>query len=422
MTFDERYDGYLAQIETALAGYFGEGRRGFGFDGLLRAMDYSLMAGGKRIRPVLVLEFCRVCGGDTRAALPVACAAEMLHTYSLIHDDLPCMDNDDLRRGKPTNHKVFGECTAVLAGDALQAEAFGTILRSGLPPLRRARCAEALADAAGKGGDLYAAVSSARDKNLRLQEELRGELRRVGLPEDWLDAQYLCDKCLDTGYDGDRLCECLLARYREEQRKSLSALCRLGSSTFDEFDLDYYDSEPDPRTGVSPRESMDVVYEYCVRYAEKFGGRHTKNLFMRGGTGLGKTFLAACIARTVSERGFSVVYDTAAGLFSLMEREKFGRADDEEEARGDVERLFACDLLIADDLGTELTTAFTVSALYDIINTRLADGRWTIFTSNLSDEELRARYTPQILSRLEGEYHVLPFYGRDIRLLRRDRE
>ena len=152
MTFDERYDGYLRQIETALAGYFGEGRRGFGFDGLLRAMDYSLMAGGKRIRPVLVLEFCRVSGGDTRAALPVACAAEMLHTYSLIHDDLPCMDNDDLRRGKPTNHKVFGECTAVLAGDALQAEAFGTILRCGLPPLRRARCAEALADAAGIDG------------------------------------------------------------------------------------------------------------------------------------------------------------------------------------------------------------------------------------------------------------------------------
>ena len=184
MTFDERYENYLREIETALAGYFGESRRGFCFDGLLRAMDYSLMAGGKRIRPVLVLELCRVCGGDWRAALPVACAAEMLHTYSLIHDDLPCMDNDDLRRGKPTNHKVFGECTAVLAGDALQAEAFGTILRSGLPPLRRARCAEALADAAGTDGicggqflDMDAETRALSEDELReLQSRKTGSL------------------------------------------------------------------------------------------------------------------------------------------------------------------------------------------------------------------------------------------------------
>ena len=120
--------------------------------GLAEAMRYSLLAGGKRIRPLLVLEFCRISGGDMELALPVACAVEMLHTYSLIHDDLPCMDNDDLRRGMPTNHKVYGECTAVLAGDTLQAEAFGTILRSALPPERRAKCAEILADAVGFDG------------------------------------------------------------------------------------------------------------------------------------------------------------------------------------------------------------------------------------------------------------------------------
>ena len=120
--------------------------------GLADAMRYSLLAGGKRIRPTLVLEFCRVCGGDPEQTLPVACAIEMLHTYSLIHDDLPCMDNDDLRRGRPTNHVVYGECTATLAGDALQAEAFGTILRSELPAERRARCAMHLANAVGLDG------------------------------------------------------------------------------------------------------------------------------------------------------------------------------------------------------------------------------------------------------------------------------
>lgn len=101
---------------------------------------------------MLVLEFCRIADGDMEMAMPVACAIEMLHTYSLIHDDLPCMDNDELRRGKPTNHVVYGECTATLAGDTLQAEAFGTILRSDLPAERRAACAGILADAVGLDG------------------------------------------------------------------------------------------------------------------------------------------------------------------------------------------------------------------------------------------------------------------------------
>lgn len=120
--------------------------------GLAEAMRYSLLAGGKRIRPMLMLEFCRISGGDVNKALKAACGIEMLHTYSLIHDDLPCMDNDELRRGKPTNHVVYGECTATIAGDALQAEAFASILKSGLPAENRAKCAEILAEAVGMDG------------------------------------------------------------------------------------------------------------------------------------------------------------------------------------------------------------------------------------------------------------------------------
>ena len=143
-------EAYREKIDAALKTYFHA--EDFPFAGLADAMRYSLLAGGKRIRPMLVLEFCRVAGGDVEAAMPVACAVEMLHTYSLIHDDLPCMDNDDLRRGKPTNHKVYGECIATLAGDCLQAEAFGTILRCALPAERKAVCAEILAGAAGLDG------------------------------------------------------------------------------------------------------------------------------------------------------------------------------------------------------------------------------------------------------------------------------
>ena len=132
-----RADNYKKMIDAALETAFLTGKE-VPVSGLAEAMRYSLLAGGKRIRPILVLEFCRISGEDAEAAMPVACAIEMLHTYSLIHDDLPCMDNDTLRRGRPTNHVVFGECTATLAGDALQAEAFRTILDSGLPADRRA--------------------------------------------------------------------------------------------------------------------------------------------------------------------------------------------------------------------------------------------------------------------------------------------
>ena len=142
---------YKAMADEALAQYFVT-EQDYPVKGLAEAMRYSLLAGGKRIRPTLVMEFCRVSGGDPKDALPVACAVEMLHTYSLIHDDLPCMDDDELRRGMPTNHMVYGECTATLAGDALQAEAFGTILRSDLPAERRARCAMHLANAVGMDG------------------------------------------------------------------------------------------------------------------------------------------------------------------------------------------------------------------------------------------------------------------------------
>jgi len=144
------FDEYIDIINSALDGYFHP--EGVSYERLLEAMRYSLLAGGKRIRPMLVLEFCRICGGNYAEALPVACAVEMLHTYSLIHDDLPCMDDDNLRRGIPTCHRAFDEVTAVLAGDALQAEAFSTILSAHLPASVRAECAGILAKAAGADG------------------------------------------------------------------------------------------------------------------------------------------------------------------------------------------------------------------------------------------------------------------------------
>lgn len=152
MTYDERYREDLELIEAGLKLYLS--RPEGGQQALYEAMEYSLFAGGKRIRPVLTLEFCRLCGGDVKNALPFACALEMIHTYSLIHDDLPCMDDDDLRRGKPTNHRVFGECMAVLAGDGLLSAAFETMLNhsAGLSPAAVVRAAGRVAEASGGKG------------------------------------------------------------------------------------------------------------------------------------------------------------------------------------------------------------------------------------------------------------------------------
>ena len=119
---------------------------------LYESMRYSLLAGGKRVRPVLTLAFCAACGGDEDKALPLAMAIEMIHTYSLIHDDLPSMDNDDLRRGRPTNHKVYGEAMAILAGDALQSAAFTAVMKAPLTDAQRVQAALTLARAAGEDG------------------------------------------------------------------------------------------------------------------------------------------------------------------------------------------------------------------------------------------------------------------------------
>ena len=150
--FNQRYDLYRTAVEDYLQSLFSEKT---GWADLYESMRYSLLSGGKRIRPVLTLEFARLAGGEDawHTAIPAACALELVHTYSLIHDDLPCMDDDDLRRGKPTNHKVYGETMAVLAGDALQAAAYQLILsNTKMPESRRLRCALLLAEASGVDG------------------------------------------------------------------------------------------------------------------------------------------------------------------------------------------------------------------------------------------------------------------------------
>lgn len=184
--FKERSGSYLEMINEAAGKYlersaFG-GRKSSGLDVMLEAMGYSLENGGKRIRPILTLEFCRICGGDVRKALPYALAVEMIHTYSLIHDDLPCMDDDDMRRGKPSSHKVFGEANALLAGDGLLTLAFEILLSADDDPAKLVKAGAELAKAAGCSGMIAGQVMDLENEGraASLEEIKATDKRKTG--------------------------------------------------------------------------------------------------------------------------------------------------------------------------------------------------------------------------------------------------
>ncbi|MEY8260787.1 ATP-binding protein [Oscillospiraceae bacterium 50-60] len=269
-----------------------------------------------------------------------------------------------------------------------------------------------------RGTDPAEEVARLRVENLRLQRERRDLLERLGLPEDCLEERPACSLCGDTGYRDGGVCRCLRGYYAREQQRELSRMLDLGGQSFDTFSLEWYSDRVEPGERRSARSHMEErVYNSCAEFAHRFG-RRFENLLFFGAPGLGKTHLSAAIAREVSGAGWSVVYDTAGHVFRVFEDEKFSR----EEAGEDVERVLRCDLLILDDLGTELTTAFVQSALYEIVNTRLVERRSTILSTNLMPNELGRRYSPQIASRIEGEYQLLPFVGEDIRRLKRERQ
>jgi len=285
----------------------------------------------------------------------------------------------------------------------------------------RALMAEVIRLTLKKNGDVGQAVENIKNESLDLQARRAELLVENGWPIDYLDDIYSCKKCRDTGYVAGKMCGCLKELYDEEVSKSLSCLLNLGNQSFETFDLSYYDDKPDPITGISPRQYMEYVYHSCLEYAQNFE-RRTESLLLRGGTGLGKTFLSACIARVVSAKGFSVVYDTAVSALGAFETQKFPKNPEEaEEAEFRVRRMLECDLMILDDLGTEMVTSFSSSALYTLINTRIINNRKTVINTNLSPEEMRRRYSPQICSRLEGDFWNLEFVGRDIRTIKKER-
>lgn len=263
-------------------------------------------------------------------------------------------------------------------------------------------------------------IADIRRRNLELQAQRAELLHTLGYEPDALDPTPACTQCGDSGWAGAEMCTCLKELCAQEQMKALTALLNLtDEQNFDRLRLDVYSDQP-WEGKRSPWENMKRVVTVCEGFARRFPDYPLHNLLLSGGTGLGKTFLSGCIAREVSGRGYSVVYDTAISLFSTFEAKKFSRdLGQERQARDDTRRYLNCDLLILDDLGSELTTPLAQSTLYEVVNSRLQGGKHTIISTNLSMEQIGARYTPQVVSRLAGAYQELTFYGDDIRRMRR---
>lgn len=278
----------------------------------------------------------------------------------------------------------------------------------------RQTAARVMAVSFRRGEDPTSAMEQLKRENLALQQEREWILDSNDIDPDDLDRSPLCPHCGGNGYVGAVMCDCLRELCRQEQKKELSQLIGSGKESFEHFRLDLYPSEFDPKLGASPRTLMQYVYNNALHYARTFTPE-SGSILMIGATGLGKTYLSACIARTVADRGYSVVYDTAIRLFSDFETAKFARSVESADAS---KKYFSCDLLIIDDLGTEMTTQFTISALYQVVNTRLMEGKPTIVSTNLPASELKQRYSPQIASRLLGTYDCYSFAGDDIRLLK----
>lgn len=255
-------------------------------------------------------------------------------------------------------------------------------------------------------------LEEAKQASLALQRE-REALAMEHFEEGFLDDSPICDRCDGLGYVGSTMCQCLQELCRQEQKKELTFLSG-GKESFSQFRLDYYPDFVDPKIGISPRQLMERNFRTCRTYAATFSP-NAGNLLFNGGTGLGKTFLSACIARTVADRGYSVVYETASRLFTNLERAKFSNDD---MARQNAERYNTCDLLIVDDLGTEMPSQFVVAALYALLNDRLMERKPMVISTNLNIAELKQRYSPQIGSRLEGNFTLLPFLGEDIRVMK----
>lgn len=257
-----------------------------------------------------------------------------------------------------------------------------------------------------KDGNEQEKIAALRRESEELTACRADALKAAGFAPDYTAPKYFCSKCKDTGYIETKMCECMRKELIQLGYKNSGLGSLLEKQSFDNFTLDYYKGDD--------RETMQANYKICSGYADKFG-KDSGSLLMIGGTGLGKTHLSTAIARRVIEKGFDVQYVTAQELICDFNYERFHKSFSDNTA-AKTDRYFECELLIIDDFGTEENTQFSAAAFYNLINTRSNKSLPTIINTNIGQNAIVERYTERVASRLFGEYTVLVFPGKDIRM------
>ncbi len=260
--------------------------------------------------------------------------------------------------------------------------------------------------AVSRGESAEETIALLRARNDSLMTKRGRLLQKHGYPADYSDIHYECPICGDTGFTETKMCECMrralvLAGYESSGIGGL-----IQSQSFDNFSLEYY------KNFGGNYESVKMALGYLRSFAESFDQNTYHNFLLVGGTGLGKTHLSTSVARTVIDRGYDVLYVTATEMLADFECRRFGNGA---EPKRSIERYGQAELLIVDDLGTEVTNQFTLSCIYDVMNERINRRRSTMISTNLAYKDLEGRYGERIASRLFGEYHTLMFRGKDIR-------
>lgn len=253
------------------------------------------------------------------------------------------------------------------------------------------------------GGD----IAPLKERNQKLVARRKDLIVEMGYPRDFTEVHYTCTECSDTGFiNGTKLCRC----FREALIRATVASSGIGhlidKQNFDNFDLNWYGSDP------ALKEKMAAVVAAAKNYVKNFAKRRA-NLLLMGTTGTGKTHISTAIAAEIIKKGYDVIYDSAQNIINDFEFDKFKSGYGREESRSD--KYLECDLLIIDDLGTEFTSQFALSCLYNLLNTRQNKGLATIVSTNLTSEELSGKYEGRITSRLMSG-RILAFDGRDHRI------
>lgn len=257
------------------------------------------------------------------------------------------------------------------------------------------------------GGDYRDKIATIRKKNEELQARRAELLIENGYPSDHTDVKYDCKLCGDTGFIDNKMCSCMKEALVLAGIENSGFASLIKEQSFENFSLDYY------KGNARFAEIMRRNVEFLEDYANSFDERTSKSILMMGGTGLGKTHLSSATAKRIIEKGKDVFYTGAIDLFSQFETQRFKSYTNEPNEL--IERYFECDLLIIDDLGTEMINQFSVSTLYNLLNDRLSRKKPTVVSTNLSKDEIQKKYTDRITSRMLGEYQVLFFVGNDVR-------